>query len=137
MALQVNPVPVPAGHLDHGLNTLPHADHRASFSFCRFWVSFAFSLTITRLPPEWLADQSFAGVTDSMRSNRFCSFNLSYMADHAQSTSRFNSHFLFAEPPHGPFNMLFAHLAIGQMPPVVWMMQFPQPTQFSDHTLWS
>src|SRR4030042_2113224 len=56
------------------------------------------------------------------------------MADQAQSTSRLTSHFLSDEPPQGPLSMLFAHLEMGHMPPVVCMMQSPQPTHFSDHT---
>src|SRR5512137_2753743 len=55
------------------------------------------------------------------------------MAAHAQSTSRLTSHFLLDEPPHGPFSMLLAHREIGHIPPVVWMMQLPHPTHFSDH----
>src|SRR4030067_953285 len=70
----------------------------------------------------------------SYLSNCPSSLSRSTINCHPHSVSLSTSHFPLEDPPQGPLSRLFAHRAIGQIPPVLSRMHVPHPWHRSLHT---
>src|SRR5512136_1857296 len=85
------------------------------------------SLILLRGPPSREVVQSFTGMISSYLSNCPSSLSRSTINCQPQSVSLSTSHFPFEDPPQGPLSRLFAHRAIGQIPPVICNTHSPHP----------